>query len=172
MDDSDSTQTIFLSGPASLARVLAQDQPDGALWAQQEMRAMWEHQMAAPIEADLDMVQPPNSSAAGEPAEAAGFVGKSFRDLLENSNPPLSLLKLTKDFAKRTFKEAEDSQFKEIAAALYYASYAAGLTHCGQRLGGMDTVELRGGFDWALGRTWLDGQTRKHISDGRALLDV
>jgi len=132
---------------------------------------MWEHQMRAPIEIDLDIVRPPDTSAARDSAEAAGFVGKNIRDLLENSNPPLALLKLTKDFAKRTFREAEDSQLKEIAAALYYASYAAGLTRCGQRLGGMETLELRGGFDWALGRTWLDEQTKKLISEGRKLLE-
>ena len=171
MEHSDSTQTIFLSGPAGLARILAQDQPDAALWGQQEMRAMWEHQMLAPIEADLGIVQPPNSSTARDAAEAPGFMGKSFRDLLEDSNPSLSLLKLTKDFAKRTFKEAEDSQLKEIAAALYYASYAAGLTRCGQRLGGMETLELRGGFDWAVGRAWLDEQTKKLLSEGRKLLE-
>ena len=131
---------------------------------------MWEHQMQAPIETDLDIGQPPDGSRGRNSAEAAGFVGKSFRDLLENSNPPLALLMLTKDFAKRTFKEAEDSQLKEIAAALYYASYAAGLTRRGQRLGGMDTLELRGGFDWALGRTWLDEKTKALIS--KALLSV
>ena len=171
MNSSDSTQTIFLSGPAGLARVLAQDQPDATLWAQQEMQAMWEHQMLAPIETDLDIAKPPDSSHVSDSVEAAGFVGKSFRYLLENSNAPLALLKLTKDFAKRTFKEAEDSQLKEIAAALYYASYAAGLTHCNQRLGGMETLELRGGFDWAIGRSWLDEQTKKLLSEGRKLLN-
>ena len=43
-DNSDSTQTIFLSGPAGLARILAQDQPEAALWGPEEMRAMWQHQ--------------------------------------------------------------------------------------------------------------------------------
>ena len=162
MDDSNSSQTIFLSGPASLARILAEDQPDTGLWGQQEMRAMWEHQMSAPMEADLDIAQA---------EEGAGFTGKSFRDLLENSSPPLALLMLTKDFAKRTFKEAEDSQLKEIAAALYYTSYAAGMTRLGQRLGGMETLELRGGFDWALGRAWLDDQTKELLSQGRKLLE-
>jgi hypothetical protein len=171
MDDSNSSQTIFLSGPASLARILAQDQPDAGLWAQQEMRAMWEHQMSALIEADLEIPQPGNSSAADDSEEGAGFTGKCFRELLENSSPPLALLRLTKDFAKRTFKEAEDSQLKEIAAALYYTSYAAGLTRRGQRLGGMETLELRGGFDWALGRAWLDDQTKELLSQGRKLLE-
>ena len=140
MNDSDSTQTIFMSGPAGLARILAQDQSDTALWARQEMRAIWEHQMLAPIEADLGCVQSPDSNTARRSTEASTFKGTTFRHLLEDSSPPLALLKLTKDFAKRTLKEAADSQLKEIAAALYYASYAAGLARCGQRLGGMGKI--------------------------------
>src|SRR5215471_18638171 len=81
MGHSDSTQTIFLSGPAGLARILEQDQPDAALWAQQELRAMWEHQMRAPIEADLGGTQPPNTGTAPDSTEASRFVGKSFREL-------------------------------------------------------------------------------------------
>jgi len=167
MDDSDSTQTIFMSGPASLARILAQDQPDTALWAEQEMRAMWQHQMRAPIEADLGNVQSPDSNTAGKSPQATTFKGHSFRDLLHDSSPPLALLKMTKDFAKRTLKEADDSQLKEIAAALYYASYAAGMTRCGQRLGGMAQDELSRGFDWALGRVWLDEPTKTLIAEAR-----
>jgi hypothetical protein len=83
----------------------------------------------------------------------------------------LPLLKLTKEFAKQTIKEAEDPQFKEISAALYYATYAAGLSRCRQKLGGMSEHELRGGFDWALGRAWLDEQTKALILEARKLLD-
>ena len=40
MQDSDSTDTMFLSGAAGLARILAQDQPETALWEPEEMRAI------------------------------------------------------------------------------------------------------------------------------------
>jgi len=170
MNDSTSTQTIFLSGPAALARILAQDQPDTALWGPEEMRAMWQHQLQARIEEDLGTVRSLSSSSLRNEPEAAAFKDKSFSDLLHNSKPPLALLKLTKDFAKQMIKEAEDSQLKEIAAALYYASYAAGIARCNQRLGGMSEPELRGGFDWALGRVWLDERTKALIAEGSALL--
>jgi len=80
------------------------------------------------------------------------------------------LLKISKNFAKQPLKEAEDPQLKEIAAAVYYTSYAAGILRHGQRLGGMSRHELAGGFDWALGRLWLDEVTKTLISEAKRLL--
>jgi hypothetical protein len=170
-DDSDSTQTIFMSGPAGLARILAQDQPEAALWGPEEMRAMWLHQLRAPLEADLATVRSPGSSPLGNSPEALAFKDKSFNDLLLDQKPPLALLKLTKDFAKQTIKDTEDPHLKEIAAALYYCSYAASMTRCGKRLGGMRSHELKGGFEWALGREWLDAQSRALIAEASGFLD-
>ena len=81
-DNSDSTQTIFLSGPAGLARILAQDQPEAALWGPEEMRAMWLHQLRAPLEADLAAIRSPGSSPPSSTSETLAFKDKSFYDLL------------------------------------------------------------------------------------------
>ena len=169
-DDSDSTQTIFLSGPRSLARILAQDQPDAALWEPQEMRSIWQHQMRASIESDLGTVGSTAAAFQSSP-QAATFQDKSFAETLQSPTVPLALLKLIKEFAKRMIKEAEDAQFKEIAAALYYESYAVGMIRHGQRLGGMSKHELRGGFEWALGRIWLDEETKALIRSAKQSLD-
>ena len=163
-DDPDTTQTIFLSGPKSLARILAQDQPEAALWEPQEMRAVWQHQMRAPIEADLAPI-------GSSPQEAADFSDKSFSEVLHHANAPVALLKSIKNFAKQMIKDAEDSQLKEIAAALYYTSYAGGITRHGQRLGGMSDPELRGGFEWALGRVWLDEKTKNLIEEAMKAME-
>lgn len=170
MQDSDSSDTMFMSGAAGLARILAQDQPQTALWEPEEMRAMWQHQLRAPMEADLSTTRSSRSSALRNAPEAVAFDQKSFSELLLHANPPLALLKLTKDFAKQTLKEADDPQLKEIAAALYYVSYAAGMTRCGTRLGGMSEHDLRGGFEWALARIWIDEKSKALIAEARGLL--
>jgi len=170
MNEQDSSQTIFLSGPAGLAKILEQNQEDAALWGAGEMNAMWKHQLQAPLEDDLRTVSSAKLSALRHDLETQGFLEKSFENLLHHSKPPLALLKAIKDFAKQTFKNAEDAQFKEIAAALYYATYAVGLLCHNQRLGGMKRRELVGGFDWALGRTWIDEATKNAISQAKPLL--
>ena len=170
MQDSDSTDTMFLSGAAGLARILAQDQPETALWEPEEMRAMWQHQLRAAMEADLSTLPSAKSNALRNAPEAIAFGQKSFGELLLHSQPPLVLLQLTKDFAKQVLKEAEDPQLKQIAAALYYVSYAAGMTRCGKRLGAMSGHELRGGFEWALARVWIDDRSKALIAEARGLL--
>ena len=170
MQDSDSTDTMFMSNAASMARILAQDQPETALWEPEEMRAMWQHQLRAAMEADLNSLSSAKSKALRNAPEVIAFGQKSFGELLLHSQPPLALLQLTKDFAKQILKEAEDPQLKEIAAALYYVSYAAGMTRCGKRLGAMSGHELRGGFEWALARVWIDDQSKALIAEARGLL--
>lgn len=166
MEHSDTNQTVFITGAAGLARILSQDEPQ-PVWAPQEMAAMWQHQMRAPIDADLASVRTARASALRNASDAAPFQGRSFSHLLHHDAPCLKLLQLTKDFAKQTLKEAEDPQLKEVTAVLYYASYAAGIVRCGTRLGGMSEHELAGGFDWALKRAWLDDTTRKLIKQAR-----
>src|SRR6266436_2915634 len=105
MDETDSSQTIFLSGPAGLARILDQNQDDTALWGRDEMQAMWQHQLRAPIDADLSTVQSANLGLLRGSPETASFLDKSFEHLLHHPKPPLSLLKISKNFAKQTLKE-------------------------------------------------------------------
>ena len=73
---------------------------------------------------------------------------------------------------KQTLKNSEESQLKDIASALYYASYAAGLVRRQTRIGSMGDNELRPGFNWALNRAWLDEQTKKLVAEAKALVDV
>src|SRR5438093_9118024 len=100
MHDQDSTDTMFMSNAAGLARILAQDQPETALWEPEEMRAMWQHQLRAAMEADLSTLPSAKSNALRNAPEAIAFGQKSFGELLLHSQPPLVLLQLTKDFAK------------------------------------------------------------------------
>ena len=169
-EDTDASNTIFLSGPASLARILDEDKPDAAVWKPQEMSAMWQHQLRAPFEEDLATVRSRAVHAFQNSPEAASYKNKSFAEVLHGSKVPLVLLKALKDLAKQMLKEAEDAQLKEIAAALYYASYAVAMIQHGQKLGGMSEHELRGGFEWAIGRVWLDETTAMMIRQALEVL--
>jgi len=170
MNEHDTSQTIFMSGPAGLARILDQNEKNVALWGPDEMRAMWRHQLRAPLDADLGTVQSANLAVLRLAPETRVFLDKSFENLLHGSKPPLSLLKISKQFAKETFKEAEDAQLKETAAMLYYACYAVAMVAHGQRIGGISGRDLAGGFDWAVGRIWIDEPTKNLIAQARELL--
>jgi hypothetical protein len=160
MSESDSDPTMFFSRPEGLARILSLDDEETELWSPEEMKAMWLHQMATPLEIELGTITPAPASGVQE----GPFSGKTFRDLLSHPEPPLRLLEMTKEFSKRTLKESDDKQLKEIASGLYYASYAAALTRCGRSLGSLKDHHLVAGFSWALERPWLDEQTRTLIT--------
>ena len=159
----DSNETSFFNRPEGLARVLALGDSTGDLWSPEEMQAMWQHQLSAPLQIDLDNMHSSRLAELKDAPDLQPHLSKSFADLLLDPQPPFELLKMTKDFAKQILKSGEDSQLNEIATVLYHAAYAAGIVAHQKRLGGMDEAELQRGFRWALSRVWLDDSTRKLI---------
>jgi hypothetical protein len=160
-------QTIFMTRPEGLARILALDDHTTELWNPGELQAMWQHQLSAPIDIDLETVVSVRATELRNAARNTPFKGKSFADLLLDPAPPLELLILTKEFAKQMLKDAEETQLKDVASALYYATYAAGLLRCGALIGSMNREELRPGFDWMLKQTWLDENTKRLVTEAR-----
>jgi len=170
LETHDSSNTIFMSGPEGLARMLQLDDPGKALWDSDETRAIWQHQLHAPLEADLSTLDSPHATEIRSLAENQPFLSQSFAEFFKQLNPPTGLLKLIKEFAKRTLNDSEDAQLKAVSTALYYGSYAAGLTRCGTRIGTQDDEELERGFRWALKQTWLDEGTKGLMSSALKLL--
>jgi hypothetical protein len=164
MNSTNSSPTTFLRRPEALASILALNAPETKLWQPEEMQDIWRHQLSAPIEGDLCTL--PASLVAGfrTAPEHAPFLGNGFGNLLRDPHPPLQLLELTKDFAKQIIHESSDPQFVEVAKALYYASYAAGMARAGQRIGGLGDLELRRGFRWVLAQPWIDQPTKDLVS--------
>src|SRR5436309_2342668 len=169
MDDTE--QTIFMTRPENLARILALDEEAGDLWAPDELRAIWQHQMNTATEVDLAGLNAPGAGPLQKSEAMQVFKEKTFRELFTTAEPPLELLKLTKEFAKQILKNSEETQLKEVASALYYASYAAGLVRLGKRIGSLEDRELRPGFAWGLNRSWLDEGTKKLFAEASAVLD-
>ena len=168
MTPNDSSPTIFMTKPEGLARILDDDATD--LWSPEEMQAMWQHQLATAIDIDLGGVTSVRATILRSSPQARSFEGKTFRDLFARPDAPIELLELTKEFAKQTVKDSEETQLKEVASALYYASYAAGVVHYRKSIGSMKDNELVPGFNWALKQTWLDDQTKKLIAEAMQLL--
>ena len=168
MTDQNSENTLFVTRPEGLARILDDDSTD--LWSPDEMKAMWRHQLSAPMDVDLAGVTSVRATTLRQSPHLAGFKGRTFTDLFSMPEAPVELLELTKEFAKDTLKQAEEKQLKEIASALYYAAYAAGLLRHQKLIGSMKQDELKPGFSWAIKLSWLDEETRQLIGKARDLI--
>lgn len=166
MDTRESSTTLFFTKPEALAKVLALDDQGTPLWDAKELKAIWQHQLGAGIETDLSTVASALRQEFEISSELKPLRRLTFSELLSHPRPPVVLLKLTKEFAKQTLRDAEEAQLKEIASALYYASYAAGISHCGQRIGSLDEREMRHGFQWAINQAWVDEKSKALFTEG------
>jgi hypothetical protein len=169
--DMDPDQTIFLTRPHGLARFLSLEEEASDLWEPKEMEAMWQHQLAAPLDLDLDTLGGGTLRDLKDPAELDFLHGKTFGELFADAQPPLGLLKLVKEFAKQMLKDSADAQVKQLASVLYYVSYAAAWIRWQTPIGTMNEAELASGLSWAAERAWLDAGTRQLISAARDTFD-
>ena len=157
MADFDSAVALSQSGPEPLAALLAEGGRPSGLWQPEELGAIFRHQMAAPLLADL-----------GAPAGVQDAPRQSFADLLRHPSPPLALIEQVKDFAKTNAEHPEDGLPREIAAVLYYACIAAALLRLGARISKLPDADLGRGLRWAAEQPWLDEPTRQLLAGALA----
>jgi hypothetical protein len=165
------TQTIINSDPRQLAALLDGAAAVDAVWQPGELAAVFRHQLAAPVQFDLAGLDRRRAQQVRLLAAAQGLVLKSFRDLLQHPAPPVQLLELVKDFAKRAGSSAESPLPKAVATVLYYAAIAAARLRCDRRITRLDDAELRRGCAWARDQEWLDPETRELFTHTLARLE-
>ena len=156
----DSAVALSLSGHEPLAALLAAGEPPAGLWRPDEMAAIFEHQMAAPLVVDLRGLAPPVARRLEALAGGQGAPAQSFADLLRQQNPPLELLELVKDFAKANLDHPESGLPSEIASALYYTSIASALVHRDKRITSLSDTDLQRGLSLTRDQAWLDDATK------------
>jgi len=154
-------KSIFDTDRRQLASLLDMRADDAErLWKDEELGALLRHQMTAPMQVDLINLERGLALKVRSLAESLGLTLKSFGDLLAHPNPPLELLKITKDFAKACRLSPNSPMPREIASVLYFTSIAAALVRCRRRITGLTNEALAEGFRWVLSRPWLDAPTR------------
>lgn len=152
----------------SLTQMMDLEPGGPSLWKPEELGAVFEHQLSAPLECDLanrDEQLAARLEAAGDPPI------KSFQDLLHHPHPPIEVLELTKRFAKACRNHPDGPLPDEIATVLYILSIVAAMTKCGRRITRMDDQSLRYSLSWALKQPWLDDGSRRLLEEGRKSLD-
>lgn len=161
MSEFNPAQALFKSAPKSLAAFMAAGRERARLWRPDELKAIFQHQMAAPILVDLGGLNAAVAAQVKKLTSTQGLVLTSFLDLLLHQQPPLELLTLTKDFAKANMDHPESALPPEIAGVLYYSAIAAALTRLGERISQLNDAELRRGLGWAGEQSWVDPRIRR-----------
>jgi len=165
-------KTAFDTDRRQLATLLDLSPDAERLWRDEELGALLRHQMTAPMQVDLINLERGLALKVRNLAEAQGLTLKSFGDLLAHPNPPVELLKITKDFAKACRLSPHSPVPREIASVLYFACIAAALVRCRRRITGLTNDALAEGFRWVLSQPWLDAPTRSLVEESLLFLNT
>ena len=125
-------------------------------WSAEELREIFCHQLAAPLTFDLTAIDKNVSDSIRTLNSKGADVPKTFGELLAHSSPPLELLNLTKQFAKKCGQDFESGLPKDVAAVLYLAAVSSALLHCGEHITDSDRESLKAKVEWALSQRWVD----------------
>jgi hypothetical protein len=158
--------------PVSLADLMDCRSDREETWSAGDLEAILEHQLGADVQFDLERLDEAVGLDLTKMLNVAGRPPiRSFRDLFEHPQPPIELLDLTRRFAKECRSRGDSPIPAEIATMLYLASIAVAMIKCKHRLTALADEALCNGFDWALGKTWLDESMRQLLREGREALE-
>ena len=160
MSELDSSEAVFKSLPKRLVALMEAGAEGARLWLPEELAAIFQHQMQAPVLLDLGGFDPGTAVRLKTLSEAQGLILKSFSDLFHHPSPPLELLRLTKDFAKANLDHSESGLPSEIVSVLYYTSIAAALVRLDARISQLKGADLQRGLLWAKDQAWIDEETK------------
>ena len=134
--------------------------------ARPELGAVFRHHIQSPLEAGSAAGAPAETPAPPGLAATPGPLVRNWRDLLTHPQPPVELLKLAKDSAKRHRHHARSPVPAEISTALYYASIAAALVRRDTRISRLGDEDLAEGFAWVAGQPWVETDIAALCRDG------
>ena len=151
-----------------LSQMLDLDDGSAPAWSSAEYAVIYRHQLDAPLTADL--VAEHLAEAGESLAERQDALQKTtFAEVLFHASPPVELLELIKQFAKRQGASVQQLP-KEVAALLYLVAICAALVRCERRITSYDDGQLVRKIDWAEGCEWADDGSRELLQSARALL--
>jgi len=167
------SKAVRSSKAAQLSKMMDLDPAVPDPWTTRDLPGMLRHQFAALLEFDLASMKLPGRAAGNrkdalEGAAAAGV--KSFEDLLFHQEPPLELLKLSKEFFKwRTQVCAKSTPEWKISYLFYLLSILAAGEGM-QLLSTLSSTDLIKSTGWALKQGWVDEKTKELILSARKRL--
>ncbi len=153
-----------------LAKMMELSTETQRLWRPEEFGAILRHQLNAPLDYDLNTVDPGMTAKLQTWSTAGGQPLTTFGDLLRHPRPPLQLLEYLKQFGKTHRNDPESPLPRDIATLLYYAGIVVALIRCRRRITQLDDHSLRRGIEWAIAQPWVEESTRSIFREGLAFI--
>jgi hypothetical protein len=101
-------------------------------------------------------------------ASVSAHPPRTFGEALCHPSPPVSLLRLIKDFAKDLRYAPDNGVPEDLLLVLYYAAIVAARVRCRESLTSLDDGAVRQGCAWCLAKPWLTTELRRLFEAGQA----
>ena len=164
-----SYDVVFSSTPEQMGRILKLEEQSSEAWSADDLRAMVQHQLSTPLEFDLGGVRlsPQQRQAAIQALTAATRAGiKTFGDLFQNRQPPISVLKLSHKFFKPDISSSANlPQESKVAYLFYLTSIVVARIRCRERIAKLTEEQLLQGIKSMLALPWIDEGLRSLLSE-------
>ncbi len=150
--------------PEKLAEFLRDDEPYPgsaveSAWTPGDYVAMWEMMLRTDLCAAFSTQSLADASTAQRLGLEAMPAIETIGQLLRHPRPPIELLRMTKELAKRDAAGREGGLPKAIALTLYHATIFAARVRLNLDISSLSPDELRLGAQRLVGRGWLDKDT-------------
>ena len=162
----DSSEAVFPSSTEQLAKLMNLDEATPDAWSEEDLAAMLRHQFVAPLEFDLSTVELKGRQAKNRDETLTGAAMeriRTFEDLLFHREPPLELLKLSKEFFKRRLQRCKKDSPEWNLAYLFYLLSILAAGDRSSKISSLTSREMRKGIKCALERRWMEKRTRQFL---------
>jgi hypothetical protein len=137
--------------------------PDTVPWSSSDLRAMLEHQLAAPLACELLRLAETSRRSFDEVASVVGGLkGATFGQLLENPTPCLEAIELVKDYAKAALRRDGDLP-RDVARVLYVMAILRGRQAGYPAISSLDNVNVKGETRRCLTFGWLPDRVQDFL---------
>lgn len=135
-------------------------------WHPEELGALLEHQWNAPLEADLGQLAPERALLLKRLCEADHLLLKSYGELFAHPMPPIEILEMIKDYAKRQLARPNLELPEEMAMVLYVLSVVVARLRCGQRITSQPDETVRSNIQSVLTQPWVTEPVARLLREG------
>lgn len=148
----------------AVRRLLDTELSADRLWDAVERADILEHQLAAPLAVDVQLLGSAAALRAAELCESVQPPIRSFRDLFGHPAPPWELLMIVARLAHHELTAAEPVLERNIARLFYFLAIGVARTRCSRDLvTEMTTAEIREALRSLAAAQWVDPLTAEAL---------
>ena len=156
-----SARQLDLAAIQRLAGLLNWNEDEHSPWSQEQLTALFEHQLKTPLSKQFAEISPRLAAALPPLTSGQDKPITTLEDLLKHPSPPIEVLRAVKDWATHSMRSKNDKTPPQIAPIVYLTAVAVALVRCDERISSSGDTDLEATFRQALEATWAGDQIRQ-----------